>query len=70
MHRIVRAFPGEISDFYNVTTSRSLGRGDADPLIADAIRDPLELSTLTLHITGESYRGAKARKLVSKKKND
>jgi hypothetical protein len=29
----------------------------ADPVIAGAIRDRLEHSALTLHITGESYRG-------------
>lgn len=40
----------------------------ADPVIADAIRDRLEHSALTLHITGESYRGVKARKLASKRK--
>jgi hypothetical protein len=41
----------------------------ADPVIADAIRDRLEHSALTLHIIGESYRGVKARKLASKKKD-
>jgi DNA replication protein DnaC len=41
----------------------------ADPVIADAIRDRLEHSALTLHITGESYRGVKARKLAGKKKD-
>lgn len=41
----------------------------ADPVIADAIRDRLEHSALTLHITGESYRGVKARKLANKKKD-
>jgi len=35
----------------------------ADPVIADAIRDRLEHAALTLSITGESYRGVKARKL-------
>ncbi len=39
----------------------------ADPVIADAIRDRLEHAALTLRITGESYRGVKARKLASKK---
>lgn len=39
----------------------------ADPVIADAIRDRLEHAALTIHITGESYRGVKARKLASKK---
>ena len=40
----------------------------ADPVIADAIRDRLEHSALVLNITGESYRGVKARKLASKRK--
>ena len=40
-----------------------------DPVIADAIRDRLEHSALAIHITGESYRGVKARKLASKKKD-
>jgi DNA replication protein DnaC len=41
----------------------------ADPVIADAIRDRLQHSALTINITGESYRGVKARKLASKKKD-
>jgi len=36
----------------------------ADPVIADAIRDRLQHTALTLTITGESYRGVKARKLA------
>jgi DNA replication protein DnaC len=40
-----------------------------DPVITDAIRDRLEHSALQIHITGESYRGVKARKLASKKKD-
>jgi DNA replication protein DnaC len=36
----------------------------ADPVIADAIRDRLEHAALTINITGESYRGVKARKLA------
>jgi DNA replication protein DnaC len=39
-----------------------------DRVITDAIRDRLEHSALKIHITGESYRGVKARKLASKKK--
>ena len=39
----------------------------ADPVIADAIRDRLEHAALEIRITGESYRGVKARKLASKK---
>lgn len=41
----------------------------ADPVIADAIRDRLEHAALTIRITGESYRGVKARKLAAKKKD-
>ena len=37
-------------------------------VIADAIRERLEHSALTLHITGVSYRGVKARKLANKNK--
>ena len=40
-----------------------------DPVIADAIRDRLEHAALTITITGESYRGVKARKLAAKKKD-
>jgi DNA replication protein DnaC len=40
-----------------------------DPVIADAIRDRLEHAALVIQITGESYRGVKARKLASKKKD-
>ncbi len=39
-----------------------------DPVITDAIRDRLEHSALKLHITGESYRGVKAKKLAQKRK--
>lgn len=39
----------------------------ADPAIGDALRDRLEHASLTLNITGESYRGVKARKLATKK---
>jgi DNA replication protein DnaC len=40
-----------------------------DAVIADAIRDRLQHSALAIHITGESYRGVKARKLASRKKD-
>jgi hypothetical protein len=40
-----------------------------DSVIADAIRDRLQHSALTIHITGESYRGVKAKKLASRKKD-
>jgi DNA replication protein DnaC len=39
-----------------------------DPVITDAIRDRLEHSALKIHITGESYRGIKAKKLAQKRK--
>lgn len=35
----------------------------ADPVIADAIQDRLKHAALTFKITGESYRGVKAKKL-------
>jgi DNA replication protein DnaC len=41
----------------------------ADPVIADAIRDRLEHAALTIEITGESYRGVKARQLASQTNN-
>jgi DNA replication protein DnaC len=41
----------------------------ADPVIADAIRDRLQHTALTLTITGESYRGVKARKLAARGKD-
>jgi DNA replication protein DnaC len=40
-----------------------------DPVIADAIRDRLQHSALAIHITGESYRGVKERKLATRKKD-
>src|SRR6202166_3258124 len=40
-----------------------------DAVIFDAIRDRLEHSALTINITGDTYRGVKARKLASKKKD-
>jgi hypothetical protein len=41
----------------------------ADPAIADAIRDRLRHSALSINITGENHRGFKAHKLASKKKD-
>jgi hypothetical protein len=41
----------------------------ADPVIADAIRDPLQYVALTITITGESYRGVKAIKLAAIRKD-
>jgi DNA replication protein DnaC len=40
-----------------------------DTVIFDAIRDRLEQSALTVTITGPTYRGVKARKLASKKRD-
>jgi len=40
----------------------------ADPVIADAIRDRLQHAALVITITGESYRGVKARKLAARSK--
>ena len=40
-----------------------------DTVIFDAIRDRLEHFALTINITGDTYRGVKARKLASKKKD-
>jgi DNA replication protein DnaC len=40
----------------------------ADTVIADAIFDRLKHSALTIEVTGESYRGVKARKLAGRKK--
>ena len=54
------------------TTQLPLGHWSeviGDPVIADAIRDRLEHAALTINITGESYRGVKARLLASKKKD-
>jgi DNA replication protein DnaC len=41
----------------------------ADAVIADAIFDRLQHSALTIEVTGESYRGVKARKLASRKQD-
>jgi len=74
----------EAQDLCEILEERSLGKSTvfttqlpldhwseviADPVIADAIRDRLQHAALTIHITGESYRGVKARKLASKKKD-
>ena len=39
------------------------------PVIADALRDRLQHTALTLTITGESYRGVKARKLAGSRQD-
>jgi DNA replication protein DnaC len=74
----------EAQDLCEILEERSIGKSSvfatqlpldhwseviADPVIADAIRDRLEHAALTIHITGESYRGVKARKLASKTKD-
>jgi len=41
----------------------------ADTVIGDAIYDRLRHSALTIEVTGESYRGVKANKLASRKKD-
>jgi hypothetical protein len=53
--------------FRLVLIVRGLQKVIADPVIADAIRDRLEHASLTINITGKSYRGVKARKLATKK---
>jgi DNA replication protein DnaC len=73
----------EAQDLCEILEDRSLGKSVAfttqlpldhwaeviaDPVIADAIRDRLAHAALTIDITGESYRGVKARKLASGKK--
>jgi DNA replication protein DnaC len=74
----------EAQDLCEVLEERSLGKSVAfttqlplkhwseviaDPVIADAIHDRLAHAALVLNITGESYRGVKARKLASKKQD-
>ena len=74
----------EAQDLCEILEERSIGKSTVfttqlplahwsevigDPVIADAIRDRLEHAALTIQITGESYRGVKARKLASKKKD-
>ncbi len=74
----------EAQDLCEILEERSIGKSTifttqlpldhwceviADTVIADAIRDRLQHSALTINITGESYRGVKARKLASKKKD-
>ena len=74
----------EAQDLCEILEERSIGKSTvfttqlpldhwseviADPVIADAIRDRLEHAALLIQITGESYRGVKARKLASKKKD-
>src|SRR6266853_1121660 len=73
----------EAQDLCEILEERSIGKSTvfttqlpldhwseviADTVIADAIRDRLEHAALVIQITGESYRGVKARKLASKKK--
>ena len=73
----------EAQDLCEILEERSIGKSTVfttqlplghwsevipDPVIADAIRDRLQHAALEIRITGESYRGVKARKLASKKK--
>src|SRR6185503_7393927 len=74
----------EAQDLCEILEERSIGKSTVfttqlplahwsevigDPVITDAIRDRLEHAALVVQITGESYRGVKARKLASKKKD-
>ncbi len=74
----------EAQDLCEILEERSLGKSTvfttqlpldhwaeviADPVIADAIRDRLQHAALVLTITGESYRGVKARKLAAQRKD-
>ena len=74
----------EAQDLCEILEERSLGKSTlfttqlpldhwaeviADPVIADAIRDRLQHVALTITITGESYRGVKARKLAARTKD-
>ena len=54
---------------YHPPIFEALKRITANSVIFDAIRDRLEHSALTVNITGDTYRGVKARKLASKKKD-
>jgi DNA replication protein DnaC len=69
----------EAQDLCEILEERSLGKSTvfttqlpldhwaeviADPVIADAIRDRLQHTALTLTITGESYRSVQAKKLA------
>ncbi len=70
----------EAQDLCEILEERSIGKSTvfttqlpldhwseviADPVIADAIRDRLQHAALIITITGESYRGVKARKLAA-----
>jgi DNA replication protein DnaC len=74
----------EAQDLCEILEERSIGKSTvfttqlpldhwseviADPVIADAIRDRLQHAALTITITGESYRGVKARKLAGRSKD-
>jgi len=74
----------EAQDLCELLEERSIGRSTlfttqlpldhwteviGDPVIADAIRDRLQHCALAIHITGERYRGVKARKLASRNKD-
>ena len=74
----------EAQDLCEILEERSLGKSIvfttqlpldhwaeviADPVIADAIRDRLQHTALTITITGTSYRGVKAKKLAATRKD-
>jgi DNA replication protein DnaC len=72
-------FSTEAQDLCEILEERSLGKSTVfttqlpldhwAEVIADAIRDRLDHAALKIEITGESYRGVKARKLANKKKD-
>jgi len=74
----------EAQDLCEILEERSIGKSTvfttqlpldhwteviADPVIADAIHDRLQHAALVITITGESYRGVKARKLAAHNKD-
>ena len=74
----------EAQDLCEILEERSLGKSIvfttqlpldhwaeviADPVIADAIRDRLQHTALTITITGTSYRGVKAKELAATRKD-
>lgn len=73
----------EAQDLCEILEERSIGKSTVittqlplenwqevipDPVIFDAIKDRLKHAALTFTITGESYRGVKAKKLETQKK--
>jgi hypothetical protein len=62
-----RALAWQVDDVHDAAALAHWAEVIADPVISHAMRDRLEHAVLTIDITGESYRGVKARKLASKK---